>query len=102
MPKLYSIIETMIPRLHKALMGSRPYVPINCEKSPEAAEAIEFALDTYLYKDHFEDKGLQGIKTGSLFGTVFLEPFPLKEISGYSRIGLYWQYQSIVSKEVTI
>jgi len=80
MPKLYSTIETIVPRLGKALFGSRPYIPIKSEKFQEAAEPIELALDTYLSKDKFKVKGKRALKMTSLFGTAFLEPYPAVEV----------------------
>lgn len=79
-PKLYSIVETIAPKLGKALFGKRPYVPIKSQSSPEEAQAIEDALDAYLYKDHFRIKAIQALKAMTLFGTMFIEPYPDQEI----------------------
>lgn len=81
MPKLYSAIETITPRISKAIFGKRPYIPIKSDKNPLAAKAIEAALDAYLYRDRFKIKGGQLIKGVSLFGTGFLEPVPAKRVS---------------------
>lgn len=75
-PKAHSIIETITPRLGKALFGSRPYIPLAVERDEfrDAASAIESAMDVYLHKDKFEAKGIQMIKMIGCFGTSFLEP----------------------------
>lgn len=78
MPKLYTAIETIAPRISKAIFGKRPYIPIKSEKNPDAAKAIELALDSYLYRGRFKIKGGQLIKMIALFGTGFLEPVPAR------------------------
>ncbi len=76
MPKLYSTVETIVPRLSKALFGRRPYIPIESETSPDMAEIVDLTLDHYLYKDKFKMKATQALKMMSVFGTAFLEPYP--------------------------
>ena len=80
MPKTYSTIETIAPRLSKALFGSRPFFPITAERdefSDEAA-AIQDAMDKYLDKAGFEIKGRHAVKMAALFGTAYLEPIPIQ------------------------
>lgn len=79
MPKLYAAIETMAPRISKALFGKRPFIPIRSDKSPEAVRPIEKVLDSYLYLDKFKVKGGQIVKGVALFGTTFGEPVPVKK-----------------------
>ena len=79
-PKLYSIIETIVPRLGKALFGRRPYIPIKNEKAPDQAEAIEQALDSYLYRDKAKITFIKALKLLGVFGTAFIEPYPAREI----------------------
>lgn len=79
-PKLYTAIETITPRISKALFGKRPYVPIKSDISPDQADYIETVLDNYLYKDKFKIKGGQLVKAIALFGTVFIEPIPSRKI----------------------
>jgi hypothetical protein len=79
MPKLYASIETMAPRIAKALFGKRPYIPIRSDKNPEAVKPIEMALDSYLYQDKFKIKAAQMVKAVALFGTSFIEPVPVKK-----------------------
>ncbi len=76
MPKLYSTIETIVPRLSKALFGRRPYIPLTGSTVPEMAMVIQEVLDHYLYQDNFRVKGIAMLKGVSLFGTWFLEPYP--------------------------
>lgn len=80
MPKLYAAVETVSPRIAKALFGKRPYIPIRSDKNPDGVKPIELALDSYLYKAGFKIKGGQMIKAVALFGTSFIEPIPVRHI----------------------
>lgn len=80
-PKTYSTIETITPRLGKALFGSQPYMPIEAFREDEFsdnARAIQDALDQYLYRAKFEIKGRLALKMAALFGTSYLEPIPTR------------------------
>jgi len=80
MPELYAAVETIAPRIGKALFGRRPLVPITSKGDPDGASRIESVLDTYLYRAKFKVKGTQLLKSVALFGTSFLEPLPRREL----------------------
>lgn len=87
-PKTWSVIETITPRLGKALFGSRPYIPLSVERDEfkDAMSAIESVMDVYLHKDKFKVKGIQMIKMIGCFGTSFLEPHPDTELVTEKRL----------------
>ena len=103
MPKLYSTIETITPRLGKALFGRRPYIPIKNDKVPDAVEPIELALDEYLHRDGFKVTGKRALKCIALFGTAFLEPYPAQviEIEKKMMISPEYPWQPITVEEKT-
>lgn len=79
-PKLFSSIETIVPRYADALMGLRPYIPIELgnRKFTSIGDAQTRLLDSFLADDDsgFFWEMVKAIKYVTLYGTAFLESSP--------------------------
>lgn len=76
--KLYSIVETIVPHYTDAMLGIRPWIPIeflNPDKKM-IGEAQSSLLDAYLVDSNFYWEFVKLIKYIVLFGTGFIECVP--------------------------
>ena len=82
-PKLFSLIESKVPRDIRALYSVRPYIPISA-KRPEYQDEVDRPLEEYLddllYRASAFESLVSNDKIKVLFGTSFLEPLPYSEI----------------------
>lgn len=80
-PKIYSIIETKVPREVKSLFGTRPYIPLEAKRKEyrEASDIQTQILDEYLHKARFFPKNAFAVKLKNLYGTSFVETLPYYE-----------------------
>lgn len=87
-PKLHSTIETIVPQYVDALLGVRPYIPIELTKNRNAdmGDAITDLLDCYLDTGNFYWEAVKLIKYVTLFGTGFIEALPDYEIKRVERL----------------
>ncbi|MEA1998540.1 MAG: hypothetical protein U9N61_04345, partial [Euryarchaeota archaeon] len=82
-PKLYSLIESTVPRDIKALYGLRPYIPF-MSKRPEFREVAQYQaefLDDLLHKTDFLNDMILVHKLKALYGTSFIEAIPFQEMT---------------------
>ena len=77
-PKLYSTIETIVPYFVDALIGIRPYIPIELtqKKYADLSNAITDLLDAYLDDSNFFEQSIHMVKYVVPYGTAFLEALP--------------------------
>jgi len=82
-PKLFSSVETVLPREVNAVFGVRPYIPIeaagNREDYKEVAEYQTEFHDVILNKAGFLEKMVLAEKMKFIYGTSFVEPLPYFE-----------------------
>ncbi len=84
-PKLYSTVETIIPVFVDALLGIRPYFPIELkmEQNSEIGDIQTSLLDSYLddRESQFFEQIVKSMKYVLLYGTTFIEqtPFYMKK-----------------------
>jgi len=81
-PKIYSIVETKVPRDVKALIGSRPYIPFEAEKPEhrDASRVMVRVVDKYLDMGNFYAKFVSAAKMKTLYGTSFMEALPFVDL----------------------
>lgn len=93
-PILYWIIETIMPAYTDAILGVRPYIPIeaNQKRNSTISEAQTQLLDVYLDESNFFEESLKWIKYTPLYGLSFLEATPDYEnkriVRNVPRIGI--------------
>ena len=77
-PKLYSTVETIVPHYADALLGVRPYIPIELSNAELSGigEAQTDLLDAYLHASNFYWEMTKAIKYVVLYGTAFIEATP--------------------------
>lgn len=77
-PKLYSTVETIVPHYVDAILGMRPYIPIELsdKRNIEVGDAMTELLDSYLATKQFYLEFVKFIKIVTLFGTAFIEARP--------------------------
>lgn len=82
LPKLRSIVETKVPRDVKALIGMRPYIPLEAKRQEfrQASKMQTQILDDMLDKAGFYGKLTFGTRIKTLYGTSFLEALPYYEM----------------------
>ena len=78
-PKLYSTVETIMPRYIEALLGVRPYIPIELTSNPNSAssEAMTDLLDVFLDESSFYWEMVKLSKYNIINGTAFIESMPI-------------------------
>lgn len=81
-PKIRSIVETLVPREMKALFGTRPYMPIETKRKEyqSTARIQTQMLDEYMNMAGFFEKSVVGSKMKTLSGTSFVEVLPFHEM----------------------
>ena len=77
-PALYTRVETIVPDMVDALLGVRPYIPIQLSKNVNAdvGDAMTDLLDGFLDKANFYWEAVKFNKLAVLLGTSFLEALP--------------------------
>ncbi len=77
-PKLYALVETLMPEYVEALLGIRPYIPIELfgAGSKDIAQAQTDLLDAFLHDSDFYWEIVKLIKYALLYGTSFIESTP--------------------------
>ena len=77
-PILYWIVETIMPAYTDAILGVRPYIPIeaNQKRNSAASDAQTQLLDTYLDESDWREEALRWIKYVILYGTAGIEATP--------------------------
>ncbi len=79
-PKLFSNVETIVPRYSEALLALRPYIPIELtnRKYAQVGDAQTMLLDSFLADDEsgFFLEMNKLIKYVALYGTAFMESYP--------------------------
>lgn len=78
-PKLYSNIETIVPIYHDAILGSRPYIPMEASNKRDSAvsDTMTQLLDEYLHESEYFWETTKWIKYVLLYGTAFIESRPV-------------------------
>lgn len=81
-PKLFSVVETKVPRDVKALLGTRPYIPFEAKRQEyrQSSRVQSQLLDFYLDNGGFYEKTVSGTKLKTVYGTSFMEAIPFQEI----------------------
>ena len=87
-PKIRSIVETKAPRDIRALVGSRPYIPMVARRPEyrESSKVQSSLIDEYLYRGGFYPKLVSATKIKLLYGTAFMEQIPYFEMVTEKRI----------------
>lgn len=77
-PKLYTVVETILPHYIDAIFGLRPYIPIEVTNRSDAgiSDAQTDLLDTYLNEADFFSYGKQLFKYSIIFGLGYIECCP--------------------------
>lgn len=77
-PKLYGIVETIMPEYVEAILGLRPYIPVELygQDTSDVARAQTDLLDSFLHDSNFYWEMVKHIKMAVLYGTAFLEATP--------------------------
>lgn len=77
-PKLYTNVETMAPLYHDAILGTRPYIPIELsnKRDAEAGEAMTRLIDEFLVESNYVWETAKWIKYVILYGLGFIEARP--------------------------
>lgn len=80
-PKMYSTIETIVPVYVDALLGLRPYIPIELtnQKNSGIGDSQTLLLDTILHDSDFFWEAVKWIKYTLMYGTGFMECVPIYE-----------------------
>ncbi len=78
-PKIWQIIQTKHPRILKALVGARPYLPLTTPREEEFGDAVQIyedIVDAHLNKAGFVSKMDLLVLIAACYGTAFLEATP--------------------------
>ena len=81
LPKLYAMVETIMPIYIDALIGVRPYIPLELpgKEASETASAMTDLLDAFLAEGEFHQTCMNFAKYAVLYGNGYLESFPMYE-----------------------
>jgi hypothetical protein len=87
-PKLYSVVETILPHYIDAIFGLRPYIPIEVTNRSDAgiSDAQTDLLDCYLNEADFFSFGKQLFKYSIIFGLGYIEVSPIFEKRKIKRV----------------
>ena len=77
-PTLYTNVETMAPLYHDAILGTRPFIPIELsgKRDAMAGEAITRLIDEFLVDGNYVWETSKWIKYVLLWGLGFIEARP--------------------------
>lgn len=77
-PKWFSMVETVTPQMVDALIGLRPYIPMELESDPygDIGDAQTDVLDAFLEDADFDWHMMRLIKYVVMYGTGFIEARP--------------------------
>lgn len=80
-PKMYNIINTKAPGEVKAILGTRPFIPLRSvrEDYREQTKLSENLLDFYMHKGNFSTQFTLADIMNILYGWAYIEPVPCVE-----------------------
>lgn len=76
-PYVFGLVETVVPRIVDTIFSKRPFLkPLPNEPSDiEASEAMEVLLDYQLQKSRFQEKTIDWVKQGCIYGKGYVKVF---------------------------